>query len=80
MSSTSRPTHQELKEWCLHAMGGKVPVNARPTWGQFQRSRGTRIRLAYDWIKNPGFYKFVSDHPHLEFGDGEEYYTVEIIP
>lgn len=69
-------THEFLKEVFLKAMGGKVPMAARPSWANFLRGKELRFTFRYLWILHPGFYVWVSEHPRLEMEDGAEWFGV----
>lgn len=62
--------HDELKDKILKAFGGRVPVSAKDRWAEFVKNRETEIFLFYDWVKDRRFYRWVQNHPDLEFGDG----------
>jgi hypothetical protein len=48
--------HEELKEKLLKGMGGKPPMVARESWGEFQRTKATEWWYNYEWIKIPQFH------------------------
>jgi len=57
-------------------MGGKVPMAARATWGEFLRGKHLRFTFRYLWITHSGFYVWVSEHPRLEMEDGQDWFGV----
>lgn len=71
--------HDKLQEWCLIAMGGRVPMEARPQWKNFTSKKETRFRFKYEWITEKKFYQFVTEHDEVDFEDGEETWTVYIL-
>ena len=72
--------HAQFKEKLLKAMGGKPPVPARETWGNFLRSEGTSFYMNYDWVKHNAFWKWVTDSEDVSAGlGGSEGSTIEII-
>jgi hypothetical protein len=48
----------------------KIHPAARDNYGEFVRSKSTEIFLNYDWIKNPGFYQWLTKDDRILFGEG----------
>lgn len=63
-------THEKFKEKLLKGMGGKPPISARETWGNFQRERATSFYMNYDWVKHNSFWKWVGDSEDVSAGLG----------
>lgn len=64
-------THEQLKEKFLKAMGGKPPMAARSTWGNFLRNQETEFFLNYDWIKDSRFYGWLNTDV-VQWSDGAQ--------
>ncbi len=71
-------THEQLKEKCLKAMGGKPPMAARSTWGKFLQIKGTSFFMNYDWIKVKAFYSWLHTDHEFEWLDHEHGITLLI--
>lgn len=71
-------THEELKEKLLKCMGGKVPFEARGTWGYFLKTRNNCYFMNWDWIKDLRIEQWAADHPELESWDSSNGLTIEI--
>ena len=71
--------HEELREKLLKAMGGKISINARESWGKFLRERATEFRMKYDWIKVQAFYKWMENSKDVDFGEGGEFVCIFIV-
>ena len=69
-------THDYLRNKFLKAMGGKVPMMARQSWGRFLKTKATRFVFRYEWIVDSRFYVWVSCHKQLEMEDGVEWFGV----
>lgn len=72
-------THEELRDKLKKAMGGKIPMDARPTWAEFLRSRATEFWINYDWVKNPAFWNWVNENPRVDGGLGGTFGTTIMI-
>jgi hypothetical protein len=71
--------HDILREKLFKAMGSRVPIPARDKWADFIRSRGTRIVIRYEWIRDPRFYEWISNNREtLDIEDGTEWFGVFI--
>lgn len=63
--------HAVLQEKLRKAFGGKVPLEARDSWAEFLKTRGTEIYVKYDWIKDNRLYDWLSSQvAWLDFGEG----------
>lgn len=71
--------HDILREKFFKAMGSRIPFELRDKWADFIRSRGWRLKVRYEWIKDPRFYQWVSDNKEtLDIEDGTEWFGVFI--
>jgi hypothetical protein len=72
-------THEKFLEAIKLALGSPVTFDARPHLAKLIQTRGTRISLRYEWIKNPNFYSWSYNNPEVEIGDGQEWITIWIV-
>lgn len=62
-------------EWGL---GRPVTFDARPHLARLRESRGDRVSLRYEWIKNPLFFRWTLESDEVDIGDGQEWLTIWI--
>lgn len=74
-------THDQLADKILKAMGGKVPIGARQSWGNFVRERRDRFFLADDWVKDQRIWQWADSNPEVDIGfcsdDGMELIIID---
>ena len=74
--------HEELKDKCRKAFGGKIPIDAKERWANFVRSQALEFTFRYDWIRDPRFYDWVRANSGpgkpLDISDGQEWFGVYV--
>ncbi len=55
-------SHEELKDKLRKAMGGKIPFEARESWGQFVREERLYFKMRDEWIRDKRFFQWTYDN------------------
>lgn len=68
--------HEEFLEKIQMGLGPVPMMAARPVLSRLILSKGTKVSLRYEWIKEQKFWDWLHGNPHVDFYDGQEYIEV----
>ena len=71
-------THDEFLKIVQLGLGKNPVFDARPHLAKLIQTKGTRISLRYEWIKDPKFYAITYIDPEIDIGDGAEWISIWI--